>query len=52
MIPREKIERVLGIMRKEFRQVFRDERMSRLLFISPSSSCWCSATRSRPTCAT
>jgi ABC-2 type transport system permease protein len=35
MIPREKIERVLGIMRKEFRQVFRDERMSRLLFISP-----------------
>jgi drug efflux transport system permease protein len=35
MIPREKIERVWGLVRKEFRQMFRDPRMSRMIFVSP-----------------
>jgi ABC-2 type transport system permease protein len=32
---RDKLERVGGLMRKEFKQLFRDERMRRMIFISP-----------------
>ncbi len=35
MIPREKLERVLGLVRKEFRQLLRDGRMRRMIFVSP-----------------
>lgn len=32
---RRKLERVVGLVRKEFRQLFRDPRMARLVFVSP-----------------
>ena len=32
---RQKLERVGGLVRKEFRQLFRDPRMSRMIFVSP-----------------
>lgn len=35
MIPREKFERVGGLVRKEFRQLFRDPRLARMIVVSP-----------------
>ncbi len=35
MIPREKLERVAGLVRKEFRQLFRDPRLNRMIFVGP-----------------
>jgi len=32
---REKLERIGGLIRKEFKQLFRDERMRRMIFVSP-----------------
>lgn len=32
---RERVERVLGMLGKEFRQIFRDPRMARVIFVSP-----------------
>jgi len=32
---REKLERIAGLVRKEFKQLFRDERMRRMIFVSP-----------------
>jgi ABC-2 type transport system permease protein len=35
MMTRDKIERVAGLVQKEFRQLFRDPRLSRLIFVAP-----------------
>jgi ABC-2 type transport system permease protein len=35
MRSREKLERVAGVVRKEFQQLFRDPRMSRMIFVAP-----------------
>ncbi len=35
MMRRDKLERIAGVVQKEFRQLFRDPRMSRMIFVSP-----------------
>ena len=35
MIPREKTERVAGLVRKEFHQILRDWRLARIIFVAP-----------------
>ena len=36
MVVREKLERIRGLLVKEFRQVFRDSRMLRVIFVAPA----------------